>query len=145
MAPLEMNWLVIILVAAVGFGIGAVWYAVFSKQWMAASGLTESDIRDENGKMRSGPTPFIIAAVSQFILTAIFAGVIYHAGDVTLKNGVLTGVLCWVGFVLATMMVNNSFARRKPMQTVIDSGYWLTVLVVEGALLGYFGFAGGAG
>jgi hypothetical protein len=31
---------------------------------------------------------------------------------VTLRNGVISGLFCWLGFVITTMLVNNSFAMR---------------------------------
>ena len=134
-----LNWLAIAIAAVAGFGIGAIWYSVLSRPWMAATGITDADIRDENGKMKGGPTPFLIAAVAQFVLAAMLAGVIGHMGAVTLTNGLICGILIWLGFVISTMLVNNSFAMRKPMQTVIDGGYWLVVFLVEGAIIGLMG------
>jgi hypothetical protein len=37
------------------------------------------------------------------------------------------------------MLVNNSFARRRPMLLVIDSGHWALVLALIGAIIGGFG------
>jgi len=42
----------------------------------------------------------------------MLAGVLGHLGpgQVTLRNGVISGAFLWFGFVLATMAVNNAFA-----------------------------------
>ena len=139
-----INWFAVLAAAIAGFALGAVWYSVLAKPWMAATGVKLSDIQDENGKMKGGPTPFIIAAVCQLLLASILAGTIGHMGAVTLNTGLITGFLAWLGFVMCTMLVNNSFAMRKPMQTVIDGGYWLVVFLVEGAIIGLFGVAASA-
>jgi hypothetical protein len=52
---------------------------------------------------------------------------------------VVSGVLVWLGFVVTTISVNNAFQRRSLTLTVIDSGGWLAVLVVQGIILGVFG------
>jgi len=51
----------------------------------------------------------------------------------------LSGLFCWVGFVLTTMLVNNSFAGRKTMLLVIDGGHWALALALIGAIIGGFG------
>jgi len=58
---------------------------------------------------------------------------------VTLRSGVISGLFCWGGFVITTMLVNNSFAMRSPKLLLIDGGYWLVVLVLSGAIIGALG------
>ena len=48
-------------------------------------------------------------------------------------------MLIWFGFVLTTLSVNYAFSGRRPMLTVIDAGYWLGVLVIIGAIVGWMG------
>jgi len=62
-----------------------------------------------------------------------------HLGPVTVRSGIISGALIWLGFVITTIAVNNAFQRRKPMLTVIDGGHWLLALVVQGAVLGWLG------
>jgi len=58
---------------------------------------------------------------------------------VSIRNGVISGLFFWVVFVFTTMLVNNSFAMRSPKLLVIDGGYWLVVLVLSGAIVGFMG------
>ena len=51
----------------------------------------------------------------------------------------ISGLFCWFGFVITSMVVNNSFAMRKPMLLAIDGGYWLVVLTLMGATIGAMG------
>jgi hypothetical protein len=41
--------------------------------------------------------------------------------------------------VITTLAVNNAFRGAKPSLTVIDAGHWLGVLILQGAILGWFG------
>jgi hypothetical protein len=60
-------------------------------------------------------------------------------GQVTLKNGVISGAFLWFGFILTTMLVNFSFSGRDKRLLLIDLGNWLMVLVVIGAVVGGMG------
>ena len=72
----------------------------------------------------------------------MLAGVLVHLGPripLTIRSGIITGAFCWFGFVITTMLVNNSFARREWRLLWIDGGHWLIVLVLMGAVIGAIG------
>jgi Protein of unknown function (DUF1761) len=133
-----VNWLAIFIAAAAGYGTGAVWYWIFGKRWMAANGLTE-DMLKEGGS--GAPIPYILAAIANVLISIGFAGLLGHMGigQTTLRNAIITAVALWLAFVLSTMMVNYSFARRPPVLLAIDSGHWLAVMVAMGVILGLLG------
>ena len=58
---------------------------------------------------------------------------------VTITAGLITGLLCWFGFVLTTLVTNHAYGKAKPMLTVIDGGHWLGVLLLQGLVLGWLG------
>lgn len=136
-----INYVAILAAAICGFLTGAVWYGVLGKSWMAAAGLTEADIKGPDGKGKPSPAPFIVAAVANLIMAAMLAGVVGHLDDkvVTLRNGIVSALFIWLGFVVTTMAVNNAFQMKKPMLTVIDGGHWLAVLLVQGIVIGLIG------
>ncbi len=131
-----LSYLAVLFAGAAGFAFGAVYYTTLGKHWMRALGKTKEDIQ-----RNKSPLPFIIAAVAQFLMAYILAGAIGHLGDdtVTIRNGVITGLFMWVGFVLTTVSVNYAFQGAKPMLTVIDAGHWLGVLVLQGLIIGWVG------
>lgn len=71
----------------------------------------------------------------------VLAGSIGHLGpgNVSSKNGIISGVIIWAGFVATTVVVNNAYPGRKIMLSIIDSIHWLGVLVVQGAVIGAMG------
>jgi hypothetical protein len=66
-------------------------------------------------------------------------GITLHMNMFTLRAGAIIGAACWLGFVLTTVTVNNAFAGRKPMLSVIDSLAWLGAMIIIGAVIGWFG------
>ena len=130
-----VNYVAVIIATLAGFGLGAVWYMILSKPWMDAVGRTEAD-------MPRGPAqlvPFAIAITALFVMALMLAGLMGHIGDITIRGGVISGFFVWLGFVITTMGVNHAFSGAKPILTVIDGGYWLGVLLIQGAVIGAFG------
>ena len=119
-----------------GFASGAIWYWAFAGPWMAAAGVT-----NEMVKRGSSPLLYLRAFVAQIVMAWILAGIIGHLGmgKVTLRNGVVSGALCWIGFVATVMVVRDGFAMRNPRLLLIDGGYWLVALVIMGAVIGGLG------
>jgi hypothetical protein len=80
--------------------------------------------------------PFIYAFVANIIIAWMLAGLLAHlgAGQVTLRNSVVSAAFLWFGFILTTMIVNYSLASRDKRLLLIDAGNWLVVLVVIGGI-----------
>ena len=71
----------------------------------------------------------------------VLAGVVGHlgTGQVTVANGLISGAFVWFGFIVTSMLVNHGFQGAKASLTLIDSGHWLGVLLVQGLVIGLFG------
>ena len=132
MAFAGMNYLAILVAAVAAFAWGAAYYMTLSKQWLAAVGRTEPN---------KSAVPFILSFVALIVMAFVLSGAIGHLGpgQVTVKNGIISGLILWAGFVVTTVFVNNAYPGRKVMLSVIDSIHWLGVLVIQGAVIGTMG------
>ena len=72
-------------------------------------------------------------------MASALSGIMFHIGIYTVRAGAFSGFMCWLGFVLTSVAVNNAYAFRRIALTAIDSVHWLGVLVIIGAILGGFG------
>ena len=133
-----INYLAILIATIAAFAFGAAYYISLSKPWLAAIGKSKDQIA-AGGK--GSPLPFIISIVALAVMAWVLAGGIAHLGpgQVTLKNGIISALFMWLGFVITTMAVNNAFGQRKASLTVIDGIHWLGVLVIQGAIVGALG------
>jgi Protein of unknown function (DUF1761) len=133
-----INYLAVVIAAIVAWLAGAVWYMTFGKTWMAALGTTAEEMAE--ARNRPGAfLPFIYAFAAELIMAWVLAGLLGHLGPLTLRGGVISGAFCWLGFVITTLLVNNSFARRDWRLLFIDGGHWLVVLLLMGAIIGAMG------
>jgi hypothetical protein len=127
-----MNYFAVLIAAVAAYIWGAAYYMTLSKQWLAAVGIAQPN---------RSVAPFIISFVALLIMAFVLAGSIGHLGpgNVSIKNGIISGLIIWAGFVATTVVVNNAYPGRKIMLSIIDGIHWLGVLVIQGAVLGAMG------
>jgi hypothetical protein len=137
----NMNFLSILVAAIAGWIFAAIYYTALSKPWLAAMGKTIEQCKAEQAA-KSGPAkiaPFVLAFVGNLIIGWALYGILLHLNMFTARAGLFSGAICWFGFVLTTMTVNNAFGGRKPVLTVIDGAAWLGVFLIIGAIIGAWG------
>jgi hypothetical protein len=135
-----INYAAVAVAGVAGWMVGAAWYGALGKQWMKALGWTEADRTGPDGKPHMPAGPMVLALVGNCIMALMLAGLIGHiAIRPQIGPGIVSGALVWFGFILTTGAINNAFQKRSTMLTVIDTGHWLAVLVVEGSVIGFFG------
>jgi hypothetical protein len=139
-----LNYLAILVAGIAGWLVGAAWYSVLGRYWIAAQGKTIEMCNAEQAALKGTVhtwLPFALSFIADVVMAWMLAGVLGHLGpgQVTLRNGIISALFIWFGFVLTTIMVNNAFARRKYTLSAIDAGHWLAALVVIGAVVGAWG------
>lgn len=132
-----LNIVAIVVAAVASFMFGGAWYNLLSGPWMKAAGLSKEQV-DGSGKTA---LLMLSAFVAQLVMAWVLAGLIGHlgAGQVTVRNGIISGVFAWAGFVMTTLFVNHGFQMQRRMLTLIDGGHWLGVLMIQGAIIGAVG------
>jgi len=137
----NLHALAIVVAAVAAWIFGAVYYGVLGRKWIEAQGKTIEQCKAENaGKSTAAKAvPFVLSFVAELLMASALSGIMFHIGIYTVRAGAFSGFMCWLGFVLTTVAVNNAYTFRKVTLSAIDSGHWLGVLVIIGAILGWFG------
>lgn len=131
---LNVNWLAVILAAAIAWAFGAGWYMVLARPWLAAIGKAPEDIN------RADYTPYLWSVLCVLVM-AYFLALLTPliTGAMTPANGLLVGAHLWLGLVLTGMVLNHRYEGRSWTLTAINGGYLLAVLLIEGGIIGLFG------
>ncbi len=139
----SLSYWPVLIAAVASFLFGAVWYGSLARQWMDAAGLTSAGMEQRKAAMGSIPWPYIITFIALLVMCWMFAGVLLHLArsgmTLGVRAGMITGFFLWFGFVITTMSVNHAFQGARRTLTLIDGGHWLGVLLLQGAILGWWG------
>lgn len=130
MPEADINFVAVLVAGLLSMAIGFVWYGpLFANAWMKEVGLTKKDI----GK---GPGPgYALTLAGALIESYVLAHFIDFAQADTIAEGMVTASWLWVGFVAYAIGVNYIFAMRTFKLWIIDTGYFLALLLAQGAVL----------
>ena len=130
MPSVVINWLAIIVATVVNMVVGYIWYspALFAKPWAKLTGRKMNEMGD-------GSTSYLITTVGAFVQNLILSLVVGWAGVTTAARGAYLGILLWIAFVAVTQGVNTIFAGSRKKLWAINTGYFLVVLIINGAIL----------
>lgn len=129
-----MSYIGILLAAIAAFAFGALWYGGLAKPWMRAA-------RIDPASAAMSPALFVVSFLAELIMAWVLAGVVGHLGQgqVTVRNGLISGFLVWLGFMATVTAVNQRYEGYGWDLTAIDSGHWLGVALIMGLVLGWWG------
>lgn len=137
MTHFAVNWLAVVLAMVASMALGMAWYMSLSKPWVAATGKSADQIKADSG---GGAMPFVWAALAQLVMAyflALLTPVIM--GEITVASAVVIGVHMWLGFIITSMVLNHRYQGMSWALTLIDGGYLLGVMIVQGIVIGLLG------
>ena len=116
-----MSILNVLAAGVAGFLFGAVWYTVFAKQWMAASGVP----LDDSGTPvnRKDPVPYITSFLGAVLVAAMMQYLFEISAIDSLGRGLWAGL--GIGFFIVSPWIATfySFGARPRKLILIDGGY----------------------
>ena len=126
------NYIAILVAAVAAYLAGAIYYGWMGKTWMKAARIDPADAKMSLPLM-------VVGFVCELIMAWVMAGVIGHFGDVSIKTGLISGFLLWLGFMATTLTVNQRYQGFGWDLSLIDGLHWLIVALLMGGILGAFG------
>src|SRR3989344_3245161 len=130
MPTVEINYLAVLVAAVINMVVGAIWYSpvLFAKDWSKLTGRKANEMGD-------GSTRYVITFAGALLQAYILTHFVSYSGAVTAVEGAMTGFWLWLGFVAITQGVNTVFAGTRKKLLAINTGYFLAVMLINGALL----------
>jgi hypothetical protein len=140
---MTVNYGFVFAAALASYAFGAVYYTVLSKPWMAALETSKAEL---DARHKIAWVPFVVTFIANVVMAYLLAGVLVHLAKAglgaTARTGLISALFLWLGFVMTTMVSDNSFQGRRWMLSVIDGGHWLGVLAIQGFIVGGYGISG---
>lgn len=127
-----LNYIAILAAWLINIVVGSFWYSPkgFGKQWSKLSGHDMMKIpKDEANKA------IVAVAISAIVQTFVLAVVLHslHATNVT--EGLVAGLLLWVGLTAATTVGNNLYSRLSWKFWWINASFFLIIMIVNSIIL----------
>ena len=134
---MTINYLAVLIATLVFYFIGAVYYTMFSKQWVVSRQTTMEKLGKEKPLWGHKAAPFAISFVLTFLLFFIFANLLtMMSGKLDWMIGSKVGFMIWLGFCMPVTVINNAYQNHTKMLSFIDTLYFLMGLVIGGSILG---------
>ncbi len=126
-----VNYLAVIVSTIAALVIGFVWYApqVFGKRWMAYLGTTQAVLGNP------GPTGMVVGLVAAFVNSWVLAALALNLGGTTVSDGIMLGVLTWLGFMATLTAAQISFEKKPWGLWLVNNGHNLIAQVVMAAIV----------
>ena len=135
MPQADINYLAVIVVAAVNMGLGAFWYSMsgFGKQWMKLSGITKEDI--EKAKKAGMSKSYAISTAGSLVMAYVLSYIVDFSQAQTIIAGMLSGFWVWLGFVATVLLGSVLWENKSWNLYAINTCYYLVSLIIMGAIL----------
>lgn len=112
-------------------GVGAYWYSTkgFAKQWTKHTGINILKIPTDQANQ------IIMSVAASSLLQAFTLAVILNSiGAKTLIEGVVAGVVIWLGFTAATTVGVTLYSNRSWKFLWLNASYFLVVMIIASAI-----------
>ena len=128
-----INHIAVWVAGLVHFMLGAAWYTMFSKMWMAGIGKTETQLTAENA---GSPAPYIIGIVAALVVAYAIAWLLPKLDAQSVVAGAKTGIVLALAFIGSTLAMNYGFELRPLSLLLINAGYMTVGMAVMGGIVG---------
>ena len=127
-----INFWAVLVVWVLYMAIGAWWYSTagFAKQWTKHTGINILKIPQEQANKIIG-----FVAVSALIQATTLAVVFNSLHVDSVVNGLIVGLVVWLGFTAATTVGTTLYSKRGWGFLWLNSSYFLVVMSIASAIL----------
>lgn len=129
----KINIPAVFVAAVIQFVIGWGWYYAFISVWLEGTGVSVDAMQGMTGGQMAFAYGGSFAAYA--VMFYVMAHFVSYTKAATIKDGMMTGFWCWIGFVGTTLFVTYSYQLKPLSLWLVDAGYWLVSMLIGGILL----------
>ena len=121
----------VVVCAVVHFLLGAAWFTALSAPWLAGTGKTMDQLKQQGSAGIAYSTAFVASLVIAYVLAQVIS-----TGEQSVAAGVRWGVTLGIGVAFAAMVTEMMFEARPLSFMLITAGYPVVGMVLMGVILG---------
>lgn len=128
-----MDYVAVIVAAAVAFGLGALWYGMLRRQWVANSGVPT----DKTGAPlnANNPVTYLIAFFCILLVAGMMRHIFVEAHIDTQIKAIMSGAGIGLFIITPWITLNNLYSSRPRALCWIDGGYATLACTAIGIVL----------
>ena len=123
----NLDWLAVLLAAVAYFVIGAAWYGILGKGWMAAAGLSKDKINNNFNK-----SVYAVTFLIEFVVVACMAGLMGQ--DISAGDAAQFGLVVGLVFSGLTTWVHYLYTMQSKNLILYDAGYTTIASIVAAVI-----------
>ena len=139
----DINYITVIIAAAVSIGLGFLWYSpvLFGKRWMKEMDFTPEGLEElkktnsAKGMARTYTLTSAFALVTAFVIAALLNSLIVAS----LGGLILLAILLWLAFSMPVLANQVFYGGDSLVLFAINSGYQLAAILLSTLIIGIFG------
>ena len=131
---IDINYLAVLVAAAVHFGVGGLWYSplLFGKLW---SKLIDID-PEKSEELKKGATRgYILTFLGSVVMAYITAHIVDFAHASNVAGALETGFWLWLGYIATFSLTGVAFEGKPFKLYLLNNGYQLVGLMVMSVIL----------
>lgn len=131
---IQVNYIAILIAAIVNMVVGFIWYGpLFGKAYSKMMGFTKEEM--EKAMKEGMAKSYGLAFLAAIVMAYVFAHFISVGSATTATQGAIIGFWLWLGFVATTIISDLLWGKKTFNLYLLQVGYYLVVLVINGAIL----------
>jgi len=134
MPQVHINYLAVVVSAAVAFLLGGLWYSplLFAKMWVNAHGYTEERMKEmQKGAVKA----YSISVLCLILICLAMAVLVSYLHLMRTDQGLKLGLLVWGGFAFPLGLMANMYSDKRITTFIIDTGYQLVYMLLIGTII----------
>ena len=128
MDDIQMDWMMIVIAAALNMLMGYFWYS----QWLFGPAWTKHLTKQPKYTAKT----YVLAGVFSLVIAYFIALFQAYLGVTTVTDGMVIGFFLWLGFVCTTQVGAVLWANKPLKLFFINTGFKLFSFLVMGGVLG---------
>lgn len=122
----EINYWHVLISGVVAMVVGYIWYSdwLFGKRWRKETGIKMDKVTADE-MQRSMLQGFVVTLV----MVSFLYGVILASGTTEVWDAAWLAALLGLGFSATAIFMNNTYQKKSPVLSLIDSGYQIAALM----------------